>query len=129
MTAPNPPAMAKAIVAALRNVDVRAVPFEPEAEWPVPCVIVPPPSLEQITPAIWRNVYELLYVVSSADDRAAHLNLGADLARIKAGLEADQTLGGEASGCWVRSVRPDDEIRDRTSGFWFGARFDFEVHT
>jgi hypothetical protein len=107
----------------------RALPYEPSGSWPVPCLLVPPPAIEKLTPAIYRYSFELLWVERSAQARAAHVNLNEKLIVLRDALMGDQTLGGTASGCWVRAIRPDDEIRDLQSNYWFGARLDFEVHT
>ena len=126
---PDTRSIADEIVALLGVAGVRAFAYEAGANWQPPCVIVPPPSIEKVTPAIYAYRYELLLIVASADDRASHLNLNESLIRVRNVLQSDKTLGGTASGCWVRGIRPDDEIRDRASGYWFGARLDFEVWT
>ena len=126
---PDTRSIADEIVALLGVAGVRAFAYEAGANWQPPCVIVPPPSIEKVTPAIYAYRYELLLVVASADDRASHMNLNESLIRVRNALQSDKTLGGTASGCWVRGIRPDDEIRDQQSNYWYGARLDFEVWT
>lgn len=132
MAAPDLVAIADAIVAVARSTDLRATAFERDGDWQPPELLIPIPEVEQLTfsdGGVWLLSYELLLVVASASDRAAHVNLAALIPPLKTRLQSDQTLGGAACGAYVRTVRPDDQIRDRNESEWFGARVNLEVHT
>jgi hypothetical protein len=126
---PDTDAIAHEIVALCAGVGLRAIPYEPTGAWQAPCLLVPPPSIQKVTPAIYAYTYELIWVERSAQARAAASNLSQTVIRLRNALQSDKTLGGTASGCWVRGIRPDDEIRDQQSNYWYGARLDFEVWT
>lgn len=126
---PNLPAIADGIVAA---VSMRARPYEPDAGWNPPELLVPMPDIEQVTftgEGHWRLAYALKLVVSSAWDRAAHINLGELLPTTKLEIQAATTLGTTSEGWHVRSVEPDAELRDRNGDDWFGAVLNLEVWT
>jgi len=132
MAAPSLVDVADAIAEQARATNLRATPFERDGDWQPPELMIPVPEVEQLTfggDGVWSLRYELLLVVSSASDRAAHINLSALLAPLKTRLQSDQTLDGTATGVWVREVRPDDQIRDRNETEWFGARLVLEVRT
>jgi hypothetical protein len=132
MAAPDLVVIADAIVDAARSSNLRATAFERDGDWQPPELLVPIPQVEQLTfgaDGVWSLRYELLLIVASASDRAAHVNLNDLLAPLKTRLQADQTLGGSCRTSWVRSIRPDDQIRDRQEVEWFGSRLDLEVQT
>lgn len=129
MASPDLVTVADEIVAVAKASNLRATAFERDGDWQPPELLIPIPELEQLTPAVWAMRYELLLIVASASDRAAHVNLADLIPPLKTRLQSDQTLGGAACGVWVRDVRPDDRIRDRNEAEWFGARVTLEVHT
>jgi len=132
MASPDLVAIADAIAEQAAAADLRATPWERDSDWQPPELLVPIPEVEQLTfgaEGVYALRYELLLIVASASDRAAHRNLAALIPALKIRLQADQTLGGTANGAFVRDVRPDDQIRDRSEAEWFGARVTLEVHT
>ncbi len=132
MTKPDLPAIAEAIVAACEGGGIRALEYEPDGGWNPTELLIPIPSIEQVTfgdDGVYRLDYDLILIVASASDRAAHSNLGDDVSTLRDALQADKTLGGVVDGSFMRRSDPDDEIRDRKDGVWFGARIPFEVHT
>jgi hypothetical protein len=117
------------IVAVCALAGLRAIPYEPSGGWQVPCLLIPPPAIEKVTPAIYSFTYELIWVERNASMRAAHVNLNDTTIRLRDALQSDRTLGGTASGVWVRAIAPSTEIRDLQGTNWFGARLDYEVWT
>ncbi len=132
MTKPDLPAIADAIVAACEGGGIRAREYEPDGNWHPTEVLIPVPSIEQVTfsdDGVYRLEYDLILVVDSANDRAAHSNLGDDVSSLRDALHTDKTLGSVVDGSFMRIAIPNDEIRDRNDGIWFGATIPFEVHT
>lgn len=132
MSKPNLPAIAEAIAAASISGGVRAREYEPNGDWHPTELLIPPPIIEQITfsdDGAYRMEYDLILVVASASDRAAHSNLGDDVTTVRTALQTDKTLGGTANDSFVSGAVPNDEIRDRNDGIWFGANIRLEVYT
>lgn len=132
MSKPDLPAIAKAIAAACVGGGIRAREYVDDGDWNPTELLIPVPSIEQITfgdDGVYRLDYDLILIVASASDQAAHSNLGDDLSTLRDALQADKTLGITGLQSFMRRATPDDEIRDRKDGVWFGATIPFEVHT
>lgn len=131
MTVPVVVDVADEIVAALAVAGIRARSYVTAGEWNPPEVLVPMPTIRQrsMNAGVHELTYRLILVVADADDRAAHVNLGPLLTRTKTAIEADRTLGGTVAHVHVAQVVPDDEIRDRGTGAWFGAYLETTVVT